>query len=346
MVFGMKLRPTTRRIVTLGVTAVIFLVLLYAGLYVRVPYVALGQGPTYNTLGEIEEGKPMVTITGTEVDPVDGHLNLTTVSVTDGMSLFQAIGMWLSPSYSLEPREVVYPPDVTNEEVQEENRRQMLSSEENATLAALNFLDRTAVQVSEVADGGPSQDLLRGGDEIRRVDGVEVETAADVVEVMQSKNAGDAVPVDILREATPETVTVIVGARPDGEDGGYLGITAEVVSTEPIEVSYDTGTVGGPSAGLMLALAVIDKLTPGSLTGGDFIAGTGTIDVAGEVGAIGGITHKARAAREAGATIFLVPERNCAEALTEQPEGLELIKVESLPSAVDALGDVAAAPRC
>jgi PDZ domain-containing protein len=117
----------------------------------------------------------------------------------------------------------------------------------------------------------------------------------------------------------------------------------------PFSIDFNLANIGGPSAGLMFSLAVVDKLTTGDLNDGKFVAGTGTIDSDGKVGSIGGITHKMLAAQEAGATVFLVPADNCDEAKTAQDDGLELVKVDNLGQAVDALHAISAGrepPRC
>ncbi|WP_238422514.1 PDZ domain-containing protein [Gordonia sp. 'Campus'] len=354
----MSSSPRFRRIATAAVTTVILLALLVLGTQVQVPYAALGPGPTLNTLGTAkvdDDGKiverKVVQIDGEPTDPTTGNLNLTTVSVSDGISLFRALGMWLSGTYALTPRDQVYPPDRTTEQVQQENADQMTGSEENATVAALRYLDRpTALRIASVGPDGPAVDVLRAGDEVVKIGGVAVETSAQLRKVVAEKSPGTELPVEIVRQGTPQTVTVTVGARPGNQKSGYLGVVPEDVNADPdLDVTYTVGDIGGPSAGLMLSLAVIDQLSPGELTHGKFIAGTGTISVDGEVGPIGGITHKTRAARDAGATVFLVPARNCAEAVSDSPEGLQLVKVETLGGAVDALGAIGEgrpAPTC
>ncbi|MEO9329925.1 YlbL family protein [Gordonia aurantiaca] len=354
----MSSSPRLRRIVTAVVSAAVMVALLVVGTQVQVPYAALGPGPTLNTLGtaKVEENgkvveRRVVQIDGVPTDPTTGHLDLTTVSVRDGLTLFDTLGMWMSGTWSVTPRDEIYPPDRTTEEVQQENAAQMAGSEENATVAALRYLDRpTALRIAGVEPDGPSKDVLQAGDEIMRVAGIEVETTKQLRDVVSKNPPGTAVPVEILRQGTPQTVTVTLTAHPDDEKAGFLGVTAEVVNADPgLKVTYTVGDIGGPSAGMMLALSVIDQLTPGELTHGQFVAGTGTIDVDGQVGPIGGITHKARAARDAGAKVFLVPARNCAEAKSDRPDGLELVKVENLDGAVDALeaiGTGKPAPSC
>lgn len=346
----MRLNPSRRRLITIGVAAVILIAFVLLGSNVRVPYVALSPGPTVNTLGEVD-GKPVVQVTGgVDADP-SGHLNLTTVSLTDGLTLFQALGLWVSSDYQLQPRELYFPSGVSNDQVREENVAQMASSEDNATGAALTYLQRpTAVGVGPIADDSPAKGLLEVNDVIRALDGEPVSTVAQVHEKIRALAPGEKVAVTVDRQNTEKVVEVTLGARPDDPKAGFLGVTPKVVSADPnVKITYNVGDIGGPSAGLMLTLAVIDHLTPGDLADGRFIAGTGTIAPDGAVGQIGGITHKLSAARTAGATSFLVPAGNCTEAKTDVPDGLELIKVDTLTSAMDSLEALrtgASRPHC
>jgi len=144
------------------------------------------------------------------------------------------------------------------------------------------------------------------------------------------------------------TATITMGKHPD-KDQGYLGIGVLDAPWAPFTVDFNLANIGGPSAGLMFSLAVVDKLTTGDLNDGKFVAGTGTITGDGKVGPIGGITHKMLAAQEAGATIFMVPAENCEEAKTAHEDGLELIRVETLDQAVAALQTLSAGgerPHC
>ena len=339
--------PTSRRIVTVAVTVLILLALVVVGTTVQVPFVALGPGPTVNTLGTIQLDNrevPVVDISGVPTQHTDGNLNLTTVSVTDGLSLFQTIGMWLSGTYSVQPRETVFPPNQTTEQTNQQNVEDMSNSESTAQAAALRYLDRpTELVAALVAPDGPASSVLRSGDAIVKVGGTEVATTEDLQKAVRAHKPGDEIAFEIRRGGATQTVTVKAAARPGEQNVAYIGVTPEVRNADPnLKITFNVGDIGGPSAGLMLTLAVIDRLGSGQLTHGKFIAGTGTIADDGDVGPIGGITHKTRAARDAGATVFLVPDQNCAEAAGDAPDGLQLVKVESLDSAVDSLGALAA----
>ncbi|MDV7352590.1 PDZ domain-containing protein [Rhodococcus oxybenzonivorans] len=338
-----------RRIVTLLAALAPIVVLGVLGTVITVPYVALGPGPTFNTLGEVD-GEEVVAIEGAEVDDTTGHLNMTTVAVRDNLNVFEAFGLWASGRQGIVPREEVYPPDKSKDEVKQENDADFQQSENSAELAALHFLDKPVVlEIAKVGEDGPSRDILKQGDRLVSVAGTPVSTVGDVQQAVADTAPQTEVPVVVVRDGVETSVPVVLGARPDDGSKGYLGITPEESPDVPFTVDFNLADVGGPSAGLMFALALIDKLSPGELNGGKFVAGTGTIDSDGDVGPIGGIKYKLIAASEAGAETFLVPAMNCDEARQGAPDGLRLVKVENLDGAVDALAAVnsgADAPHC
>ncbi|MGB6039745.1 MAG: PDZ domain-containing protein [Gordonia sp. (in: high G+C Gram-positive bacteria)] len=347
----MTLQPAHRRIATITVGMALLIVFLVAGMTFKVPYVALSGGPTVNTLGD-QNGKPVVSVSDA-VDPhPKGHLNLTTVSLHDQMTLFQALGMWLSSDYELEPRELYYPPDQSVEQVQQQNVAQMSSSEANATAAALNYLHKpTTLGVDDVAPKGPSAGKLKQFDRIVSVNGVDVPDPKAVVEVLSKLKPGETIEVVVQRGNARLTEQIKLGERPDDKSRPYLGVTFTTMAEDPnTNITYNVGDIGGPSAGTMLTLSIIDQMTPGDLSAGKFVAGTGTIKPDGTVGPIGGITHKIKAARDAGATVFLVPAENCAAATSDTPDGIELVKIDTLTSAVQSLDSLddpkATRPSC
>lgn len=338
-----------RRMLTLVAALVPVVSLLAVGSVVQVPFVALGPGPTFNTLGDVD-GKPVVAIEGVDLDPTSGNLNMTTVSVRDGLTVFDAFAFWASGRYGLVPREEVYPSDRSRDEVREENAADFAQSEESAELAALHFLGKpVSLVVTDVAEDGPSHDLLRLDDRLVSVDGTEVRTVGDVQREVADLSPGTTATIVVDRGGQRVEVPVTLGARPGHPDKGYLGVTPTERPEVPFTVGFNLAEVGGPSAGLMFALAVVDKLSPGELSGGGFVAGTGTIDSSGDVGPIGGIPYKMTAARDAGATTFLVPAKNCDEARQHAPDGLRLVRVDDLTGAVSALDSIntgGAAPAC
>jgi Lon-like protease len=206
-----------------------------------------------------------------------------------------------------------------------------------------------AVTVESVNDPGPSAGKLQDGDAIDGVNGKPVANLDQFQALIKETKPGDTVVLDYRRkDGPPGIATITLGSNPDREHG-YLGIGVLDAPWAPFSIDFNLANIGGPSAGLVFSLAVVDKLTTGDLNGGRFVAGTGTITGDGKVGSIGGITHKMLAAREAGATIFLVPADNCEEAKSAPQDGLELVKVDDLGQAVDALNTISAGgepPRC
>jgi len=338
-----------RRILTLLAALVPVLVLGVLGTVFTVPFVALGPGPTFDTLGEYD-GMPVVEVEGAELDPTTGHLNMTTVSVRDGLNLYEAFGFWASGKHGLVPRAEVYPPGVPREEIEQSNEQEFRDSESSAEVAAMNYLKLpTAVLVRKIGESSPANGVLEPGDEIVSVGGVAANSPGDVVRETTSRAPGSPLTVVYRRDGVERSSEFILGVNPQDATKGALGVTIGTGARPPIEVSFNLADIGGPSAGLMFSLALIDKLSPGELGGGAFVAGTGTIEPDGKVGPIGGIQYKMIAAREAGAQTFLVPAANCTEAGQRIPEGLQLVKVETLDSAVASLAAISAgeeAPSC
>lgn len=304
---------------------------------VTVPFVSLGPGPTFDTLGEVD-GKQVVAIEGAVTHPTTGHLNMTTVSQRDELTLGEAMTLWLSGQEQLVPRDLIYPPGKSRDEVDKANTADFKESEDSAEYAALGYLKYpAAVTVAKVSDPGPSAGKLKDGDAIDAVDGTPVADVDQFTGLLKKTKPGQTVTIDYRRKNAPAGVAQItLGANKD-RDYGFLGVAVLTAPWAPFVVDFNLANVGGPSAGLMFSLAVVDKLTTGDLTGSKFIAGTGTISAEGKVGQIGGITHKMVAAHAAGATVFLVPAKNCYEANSDNPSGMRLVKVETLSQAVDAL---------
>lgn len=338
-----------RRILTLLVALVPIVAFGIVLSVVTVPFVALGPGPTFDTLGEVD-GKQVVDIEGTEVHPTSGHLNMTTVSQRDELTLGQALALWMSGREQLVPRDLVYPPDKSKDEVEEANTTDFRQSEDSAEYAALLYLKYPmAVSVETVNEDGPSAGKLQDGDAIDYVNGKPVTNLDDFQALIKDTKPGEEVVLDYRRKnGDLGTATVTLGKHPE-RDQGYLGIGVLDAPWAPFTVDFNLANIGGPSAGLMFSLAVVDKLTTGDLNDGKFVAGTGTITGDGEIGPIGGITHKILAAQDAGASIFLVPADNCDEAKTAHEDGMELVRVENLDQTVAALKTLSAGgerPHC
>ncbi len=346
---------TERRITTALAALVPLLVLVLLGMFVTVPYVAVGPGDTADTLTTYAErdadgkvqNRRVITIDGLPVHQPAGQLRFTTIAVTDGLNLFGALAQWIGGA-QIAPRDAYYPPGATREQIEAGNREQFTGSESSATVAALRYLKiPTAVGVVGLSEGGPSQGKLREGDVVEAVDGAPVAAADQVAKGLEGKKKGDVVTVTVRRADGVAQVPVTLG---ESEGKPRLGIVVGQVPADPkIHIGFGVQQVGGPSAGLMLSLGIVDLVEPGDLTGGRTVAGTGEITSEGKVGPIGGIEHKLQGAKRDGASVFLVPAANCDAAKSSPPAGLQLVKVETLDGAVKALADVREgrpAPSC
>ncbi|QSB15669.1 PDZ domain-containing protein [Natronosporangium hydrolyticum] len=330
-----------RRGITVLVGALIVMVLSFGVMLAPVPYVVLQPGPTWNTLGEGAEGGQVIEIDGADTADSAGELHLTTVSVQPEVSLLTALGAWLDGEEAVVPEELVYPPDQTREQVEQRNAEQFSRSQTSAEAAALSHLGYpTQVAVMGVVEGAPADGVLEAGDVITEVDGVAISEASQLQEQVAAGEAGSTLRVEYLRDGEPGSAELTTEGADDGTPRIGVEITHEF--DVPFELSIQLDRIGGPSAGLMFALGIIDKLQDEDLTGGETIAGTGSIDELGQVGAIGGIPQKLVAARELGASAFLVPSANCAEALANPQPGLTLVRVDTLDDALTALADLRA----
>lgn len=345
----------SRRGWTVLLSFVIVIALGLLGSFVQVPYVALGPGPTYDTLGDIN-GTQIVQVDGQQTYQTSGQLRMTTVSVDDHVTLFGAAALWVSGRFALAPREEYIRPGETEEQVEQQNKQLFQDSQSNAEVAALRYLGYPVrVLVQEVTDKAPVDGVIAPGDQLLEVNGKKISVQEDVRASLQGTAPGQAVQVTFQHEdEAPKTVPITLGRATDfnPEDQrteGFMGLGPIDRADVPFKTTIHLQDVGGPSAGLIFALAIVDRLTPGELEAGQTVAGTGEIDVKGNVAPIGGIPFKMVAAREAGASVFLVPADNCAEALERVPDGLRLVKVDTLATAVQALDELRAGrpvPSC
>jgi Lon-like protease len=335
-------RPS-RRTTALIVSATSLVVLLVVALLLPVPYVRISPGPTFNTIGE-HDGTPLIEISGTETFPTTGNLDMVTIQELGGprggLTLFQALAGWVNQDDAILPRELLYPDDVSGDQVREENAAAFSTSQSDATAAALNYLERPVEEqtvVTSVVAGSPADGKLDGGDAIVAVDGTSVTEPAQVGELVRAKPIGATVRFDVERDGTPTSVDVVSVANPEDAERPYVGIAVGTLYSAPFDLEFTLEDVGGPSAGTMFALGIVDKLTPGDLAGGRHIAGTGTISPEGAVGPIGGIRQKLAAAADADAELFLMPKVHCEEAAGYTPEALTVVPVSTLTEAVDAI---------
>jgi len=310
------------------------------GLRIGVPFAAMGPGPSFDVLGTTDDGQEVVQIDGAPVDETDGQLRMLTVSVFTDLGLGDAIAMWFDKDRELVPLSSVIPPNVSEEDMEEANKQAFNNSESAATLAALNHLGiPLETVVAEVMEGAPADGLFEVEDVLMLVDGHQVTVPSTVSDYIATKAVGDEVTFTVRRSDDEIEVPVTVGER---EGKPYVGLLMKADPSGDVTVNYRLSDIGGSSAGMMFALAVIDKLDPGDTTKGIAIAGTGTIDPDGTVGPIGGIKHKMTAAEGAGAELFLAPADNCDEVVEKDPGDMTVAKVASLDEALAAIDAYAA----
>lgn len=330
-----------RRGVTVLIGSLLVVGLTLLALAAPVPYVQLQPGPTYDTLGKDDAGKEVIELTGTTATTSAGQLRFVTIGVVKDLTLVEALAGWWRDEDAVVPRELIYPPDQTDQQVEQHNADDFAASESAAQTAAFRELGYgMQIKVKDVSAGTPAQGKLQVGDVITSVDGVAVNSADTLLGALRGKPAGTTFAIGVTRAGQALTVQVPTVAGDDGVP--RIGVTPEITSTAPFTVNIPIENIGGPSAGLMLTLGIIDKVKPEDLTGGKVIAGTGTIDADGKVGPIGGIPQKLVASKAAGAAYFLTPKDNCAEAVANQQNGLPLVEVASLDDALTALADIRA----
>jgi Lon-like protease len=321
-----------RQRVTTGIGVVLLLGIVFALNFYRLPVVALSPGPAEDVLSRVK-------VNGTPVYESEGDLYLTSVGIDDDVRFYEALLDLANRDVQMVPRADLYPEGENPREIDRRNAVEMDTSKMNATVVALRELGYdvkpSRTQIQEVASDAPASGKLLAADEILRVDDRPVHSIEEVQKAVAKHRPGDRITLRVRRDKTE--LNVAVGTRPAGDEPGraQVGVVLrELFDDLPVDVSIDTEGIGGPSAGLIFALSIIDKLTKEDLTGGRRIAGTGEILLDGRVGRIGGITEKLVAARRQGASVFLVPEGNCAEARQAVPAGLRLVKVATLRDAL------------
>jgi Lon-like protease len=352
---------TRSRAVTLVAGLAVALVLVVALL--PSPYAVEQPGPVYNTLGSSGTGKsraPLITIRGHTTYPTTGRLDLLTVSVlgdvSTGPSWLDLAQAWLDPTKAVIPLEAVFPQGETQQQADRESAAEMTQSQQSAITAALTQLGYDVhgdVSVGSVEHGSAAAGVLRKGDVVTAYDGTRIQDSCSLQDAVIAGGV-KASTITVRRDGASQTIDITPKRVSDGPGGTrpLLGVTTSTSITPPFTVDLRIDDVGGPSAGMMFALGIIDELTAGSLTGGRHVAGTGTICGDGTVGAIGGIVQKMAAARAAGATLFLAPEGNCDEVVGHIPNGLDVVAVGTLSDSLDALehvrdqGSTSGLPTC
>ncbi|XAS63176.1 S16 family serine protease [Micrococcaceae bacterium Sec5.8] len=333
-------RRQDKRASAMLVSGLLALGLGVTALSLPVPYVVESPGPTFNTLGK-DNGTPVISVTGHESFPAKGNLDLTTVYVDGGpngpVTVFEAFSAWLSGAKAVYPEELIFPTGVTKEQSQQESAVAMTTSQENAVASALTELSipfEQKMQIAAIPEGSASAGRLQENDVLVSINGKPA-TALSVVQAELA--AGSGAPVDLVvdRDGSDVPVSITPSKTPAGRF--ILGVMLQYKFNFPFDVKISLDKVGGPSAGMMFALGIVDTVTPGDLTGGKHVAGTGTITPDGAVGPIGGIGQKMHGARSGGATLFLAPAANCDDVVGHIPDGLQVVKVETLTDARKAV---------
>ena len=334
-------------------------VLAAATLVMPTGFAVRGPGPTEDTLGA-QNDVPLVEIRDAETFPASGQLRLTTVSVGGGpvSDVFAAdvLWAWASPQRSAMPVEAVFARGVTQEQQQQQSQAQMLTSQQAATAAALTELGMDVpakLTVAGIPDGSGATGVVEEGDVLLTINEKPITSHATLLEQLAAVTPGDDVVLRVQRDGTEKDLTLTTGegTTADGRPRAALGVLVSSEFQFPVDVEIRIEDIGGPSAGMMFALAIIDRLTPEDELDGEVVAGTGTIDIDGTVGPIGGIEQKMHGALRDGASWFLAPATNCGEVAGVVPDGLHVVKVNSLHEAREAItaigqGDGASLPTC
>ena len=358
------LRRLRSKRLMIGIGALLLAVgLVVAGATVRVNKVIEAPGPTWNVLAAVpgdDSDQSVITVTGAQTYPAEGALRMTTVSVSGcpgyPVTLFDVVGAWLSPNKTILERDQVCPPSLSPQDVEETNQAQMTSSQNTAVVAALMETGMATRMVLTVEGTGPDQTegLLQKGDVLTSItpaggQATPTTTYTALRELLTTIPAGTAVELGIERDGEPMTVSLTTITPPDANsdgapdsEGSLLGVYLSAEADSDIEATFGLSKVGGPSAGSMFALGIVDELTPGDLTGGKDIAGTGTIALDGSIGPIGGIEQKMAGAKTDGSGYFLAPASNCADVVGNVPDGLEVYAVSTLHEAVTTVEAIAA----
>nr|WP_221446972.1 S16 family serine protease [Microbacterium thalassium] len=339
------------------------LVVLVVLTFLPTSYVIEQPGPVYNTLGTARASDgtdvPLISVDGAETYPTEGSLDLLTVQVVGNRertpSWFELATAWFDPSRAVVPLTSIFPDGQTSDERTEQSAALMVDSQKEATAAALSELGyevQPEFSVFSFVTDSASEGILEEGDVIVAANGTEI-MDVDTLRGIVNDGGGAAIELTIVRDGEQMDVSVTPQVTEvDGETTLLLGISLITDYEFPFDVTIQLDNVGGPSAGMMFALGIMDVLTPGELNGGEQVAGTGTITGDGVVGAIGGIRQKMWGALDSGADWFLAPEANCDEVVGHVPGDLQVFSVETLEDALSVLeaitddGDLSALPTC
>ena len=345
-------RRRLRRAVVAG-SFILVVALIAAVFLVPVNAVIEAPGPTWNVLDNgSSSDQDVLKVSGTETYPTEGALRMTTVSVSGcpgyPVTTADLIAAWISADKRIVDRDEVCPQDQSAEQVEETGKAQMTASQDSAVIAALVETGKAGAMhltVTEVTEQQTSTEI-QAGDVLETItpQGGQTTTLASfsqLRELMTTIPEGTRVTLGVRRGDQKASAVLTTIAPQEGTTGSLLGLSLKISVDSPVEATFGLSDVGGPSAGMMFALGVVDEITPGSLTGGKDISGTGTIDMTGQVGPIGGIQQKMAGARESGSTFFLAPASNCNEVKGHEPKGMQVFAVNTLHEAVAATKAIA-----
>ena len=345
-------RRRLRRAVVAG-SFILVVALIAAVFLVPVNAVIEAPGPTWNVLDNgSSSDQDVLKVSGTETYPTEGALRMTTVSVSGcpgyPVTTADLIAAWISADKRIVDRDEVCPQDQSAEQVEETGKAQMTASQDSAVIAALVETGKAGAMhltVTEVTEQQTSTEI-QAGDVLETItpQGGQTTTLASfsqLRELMTTIPEGTRVTLGVRRGEQKASAALTTIAPQEGTTGSLLGLSLKISVDSPVEATFGLSDVGGPSAGMMFALGVVDEITPGSLTGGKDISGTGTIDMTGQVGPIGGIQQKMAGARESGSTFFLAPASNCNEVKGHEPKGMQVFAVNTLHEAVAATEAIA-----
>jgi PDZ domain-containing protein len=319
---------------------VIFLIALMPIGLIKTEYYFMSPGPPYQW--EIDYGN-------NDNYTFEGNLYQLTVR-RDEANIFVYLWSLINESYDLYPREVILPDGVTPQELSEISIQNMRTSENVAIAVALKNIGYEieskgdGVAVVGLLEDSPVKDKLKKGDLINSINNTDIYSATEFISTLRTYSIGETVSIGLLREVDGvkeqmyiET-TLIEHVEYEGEPMvGFLATTLNERFDFPFEIDIKTGNVGGPSAGLMMALNVYNNLIPEDITNSMIVAGTGTIEIDGSVGPVGGIKQKIIAAKRAGAELILVPVANFEEASQFETDKTAIVAVDSFYEALSVI---------
>ena len=318
---------------------IFFIALMPIGL-ITTDYYFMSPGPPYQW--EIDYGN-------NENYEFEGNLYQLTVR-RDEANVFVYLWSLVNPSYDLYPKELILPDGVTPQELSEISIQNMRTSENVAIAVALKNIGYEietkgeGVAVVGLLDDSPVKNKLKKGDLLNSINNVQIFSATEFISTLRTYSIGETVSIGLIRvvDGVSEQLfietTLIEHVEYKGEPMvGFLATTVNERFDFPFEVDIKTGNVGGPSAGLMMALNVYNNLIPQDITNSMVVAGTGTIEIDGSVGPVGGIKQKIIAAKRAGAELILVPIANFEEAKPFETDNTAIIAVESFDDALSVI---------